>query len=141
VIDKAKSNTVHEKYIIGQQKAEILSGLKKYKECLELLKSLNMLPSEGAKGTHELFRTTNILYAIQLLKSKKQKEAEFYLNEAETWPENLGSGQPYDVDNRLTNALKIFAKNSDMSGLLKLKNKLTKSDALLLAEFLTPKIH
>jgi tetratricopeptide (TPR) repeat protein len=139
VIDKAKPNTVHEKYIIGQQKAEILSGLKKYKECLELLKSLNMLPSEGAKGTHELFRKTNILYAIQLLKSKKQKEAEFYLNEAETWPENLGSGQPYDVDNRLTNALKIFAHNSDMSGLLKLKNTLSKSDTLLLAEFLNPK--
>ncbi len=136
VNENAKRFSVHEKYILGQQKAEILNLLGKYIECLDFMKKLKMLPNEGAKGMHDLFRKTNIQYSIQLIRSNKKKEAKQYLNEAETWPENLGSGEPYNPDNQLTEALKTYLANENKVALLSIKNKLNKADRALLTEFL-----
>lgn len=106
----------HEVYILGQQRAQLLLKAERYKECIEFMQSLNILPNEGASGAHALFREANIRYAAELSNRKKYKEAQLYLEQAETWPENLGSGEPYDPDNRLTNYLKKFVNQ-------KLKNR------------------
>ncbi|WP_162793570.1 DUF5107 domain-containing protein [Runella rosea] len=106
----------HEVYILGQQRARLLLKSERYKECIELMQSLNILPNEGASGAHALFREANIRYAAELSNRKKYKEAQLYLEQAETWPENLGSGEPYNPDNRLTLYLKKFVNQ-------KLKNR------------------
>lgn len=106
-----KNLPAHEQYIIGQQKARLLMDGGKYRESVQLMQQLTILPNEGAAGAHSLFREGNIRYAVELLKTGKAKDALTYLAQAETWPENLGSGQPYNPDNRLTAALKDYAKD------------------------------
>ncbi|MCU0352192.1 MAG: DUF5107 domain-containing protein [Cytophagales bacterium] len=130
--EKAARNNDHESYILGQQKARLLSQMGRYRECVEFMKTLNLLPNEGASGAHSLFREANIRYAIQLLKIRKNAEALIYLTQAETWPENLGSGEPYNPDNRLTAALKSYAKDGKTTGLETLRKTLKKDDLALL---------
>jgi Tfp pilus assembly protein PilF len=131
----------HEVYILGQQRAQILAKMGRYKEAIDWMKSLHILPNEGASAAHGLFREINIRYAAELTKNKKLKEAQVYLNEAETWPENLGSGEPYDPDNRLTAYLKkminlkIRNKPADAADLLILTKTLSASDFALLQLF------
>lgn len=96
----------HEIYILGQQRAELLNQAGRYKEALEVLNSLTILPNEGASGAHKLYRELNIRYAATLNQQKKYREAFAVLEQAEKWPENLGSGEPYNPDNRLTWYLK-----------------------------------
>ena len=134
--EKALRTTDHEGYILGQQKAQLLAKLGREKDCVEFLKTLNLLPNEGASGTHALFRTANIRHAIRLLKTKKNNEAMAYLNQAETWPENLGSGAPYDPDNRLTAALKRVAGGGKIVDVEGIKKGLSKQDLESLALFL-----
>ncbi|HAK78834.1 MAG TPA: hypothetical protein DCM71_18485 [Runella sp.] len=96
----------HEIYILGQQRAELLKQAGRYQEALEVLNSLTILPNEGASGAHKLYRELNIRYAATLNQQKKYREAFAVLEQAEKWPENLGSGEPYNPDNRLTWYLK-----------------------------------
>lgn len=42
------------------------------------------------------------------MKSKKWKNATEYLQKAETWPENLGAGLPYNPDNRITQLMLAY---------------------------------
>ena len=126
----------HEQYIFGQKKAKLLLALGRYRESVEVLGKLNILPSEGAKVAHDLYREANIRYAIELLKARKTKEAVNYLSQAESWPENLGSGQPYVTDDRLTTALKTYAKELKASDLEKIKDTLTEKDQELIKPML-----
>ena len=42
------------------------------------------------------------------MKAGKWKKALAYLRDAETWPENLGWGEPYFPDNRLTQFISAY---------------------------------
>jgi len=89
-------------FAVGLQYAQMLRLNGRYKSALDVLGSLNMLPAEGDVDAHTLYRETNILYALQFMKTGKWQRAVLQLREAETWPENLFSGEPYLPDNRLT---------------------------------------
>ncbi len=95
-------------FIIGLQYASILKLKGKYPETLEILSGLEMLPAEGDVNAHALFRETNILLALEYMKSGKWKKAVISLRQAETWPENLFSGEPYLADNRITQFLRAY---------------------------------
>jgi hypothetical protein len=95
-------------FITGLQYAQMLKLNGKYNEALEVLGKLEMLPAEGDVNAHTLFRETNILYAIEHMKAGKWKKAVIYLNHAETWPENLFSGEPYFPDNRVTQFMRSY---------------------------------
>ena len=45
---------------------------------------------------------------LEQMKTGKWKKAVIYLNQAETWPENLFSGEPYLPDNRITQFLRAY---------------------------------
>ncbi|WP_128546468.1 DUF5107 domain-containing protein [Larkinella soli] len=95
--------------VLGLEYARMLRLNGRYAEALALLARLSMLPAEGATDAHGLFRETNLLYALEQMKARKWKEAVRYLQAAETWPERLGSGEPYFPDNRLTRFLTAYA--------------------------------
>lgn len=135
-LNRLTNTADHEIYILGQQKARFLFKLGRYKECVDFMKTMNLLPNEGASGAHTLFREANIRYAVQLLKLRKNTEAVTYLDQAETWPENLGSGAPYNPDNRLTAAFKRYITTKKLSDLEKVRASLEKKDAELLNLFL-----
>jgi tetratricopeptide (TPR) repeat protein len=95
-------------FIVGLQYAQILKVNGQYADALEALSRLEMLPAEGDVNAHTLFRETNILYALEQMKTGKWKRAVIYLRQAETWPENLFSGEPYLPDNRTTQFLRAY---------------------------------
>lgn len=90
-------------YITGQVLAKAYFTNKKYKEAVEFLTSLQSLPHEGASGLHQLFRESCLFYALDLAKQKSgNAQVLKYLEMADSYPENLGTGQPYDHDFSLT---------------------------------------
>lgn len=93
--------------VVGLHLANILRLNSRYEETLNTLKNIVMLPAESDKwsgdiDSHTLFRESNILCAVKQMKTGKWDRAIEYLREAEKWPENLGWGEPYYPDNRLT---------------------------------------
>lgn len=97
-----------ESYVLGLQYARMLRLTNRYADALTVLERVSMLPAEGAKDAHGLYRETNLLQAVEWMKAKKWREAVRYLQKAETWPENLGSGAPFRPDNRLTQFLLAY---------------------------------
>ena len=95
-------------FIVGLQYAQMLKLNGKYADALEALDKLEMLPAEGDVNAHTLFRETNILYALEHMKTGKWKKAVICLRQAETWPENLFSGEPYFPDNRVTQFMRGY---------------------------------
>ena len=102
--------------VAGLQFANILNLNGKYSETLKTLSNIKMLPAESDKWSgdidaHSLFRETNIIIALNQMKAGKWKKALTYLADAETWPENLGWGEPYFPDNRLTQFFSAYCNN------------------------------
>jgi tetratricopeptide (TPR) repeat protein len=102
--------------MVGLQYANILSLNGKYQETLKVLKNLEMLPAESDKWSgdidaHSLFRETNIQCALGQIRDGRWNKALLYLRDAESWPENLGWGEPYFPDNRVTQFLSAFCHN------------------------------
>ncbi len=95
-------------FIVGLQYAQMLRINKQYLKALEIINKLEMLPAEGDVNAHSLFRETHILYALEQMKSKSWKKALLSLQKAETWPENLFSGEPYLADNRITQLMTAY---------------------------------
>src|SRR5690606_372140 len=50
----------------------------------------------------------HMLLAITQMQNRKFKKALALLEDAKTWPENLGAGEPYDPDNRLQQYLQAI---------------------------------
>ncbi len=109
VVVTAQNYKVHpSSFIVGLQYAQVLKLGGRYSESLDVLSRLQMLPAEGDVNGNSLFRETNILLALEYMKAGKWKKAVVTLNQAETWPENLFSGEPYLADNRTTRFLRAY---------------------------------
>ena len=105
----AQNYKVHpSSFIVGLQYAQVLKLGGRYSDALDVLARLQMLPAEGDVNAHSLFRETNILLALEYMKAGKWKKAVVTLNKAETWPENLFSGEPYLPDNRVTQFMRSY---------------------------------
>ncbi len=93
-------------FLLGQIYGKLLAYNQQFSKSISYMTKLNILPNEGASQTRGMFREFNILEAIEQVKKKKKKEAIKYLNQAETYPENLGSGMPYNPNNELSIKMK-----------------------------------
>jgi len=100
-----KSHT--DNYIMGMLYAKSLAANKKYAAAEKLLSTLNIIPFEGATDGREIYREVTLMQAIQNIKAKKYKAVPAFIAKAKSFPENLGSGKPYDedIDSRLENYL------------------------------------
>jgi len=110
-----------ENYYLGLQYAHILLQVNEYSACLDLLQHLKVLPNEGATEGRRLYRMVNLNLARENVWSKPEI-ARKYIANARKWPENLGVGKPYDVDERLEDFLEALAYKN--------QNKLTEANAL-----------
>jgi tetratricopeptide (TPR) repeat protein len=77
----------------------------KPKESVSVLNKTLVLPQEGAREGHEIFVLANTQLALDYMADKKFKSAIGHLTNAKNYPENLGSGKPYEPDYRLLNFL------------------------------------
>ncbi|MCD6332432.1 MAG: DUF5107 domain-containing protein, partial [Bacteroidales bacterium] len=72
-----------------------------YDKCIDRLSGLEILPNEGAREGHEIYREAHLLAAIEQIKMKHFEQAMQHIELARDWPENLGVGKPYQTDERI----------------------------------------
>jgi hypothetical protein len=92
-------------YYLGLQLAKCYMYNEQFEAGLGLMKTLRVLPNEGALEGRNVWRETNIHAAIAALIGHRKDLAAGYIRAARTWPENIGVGKPYDVDERLEDYL------------------------------------
>ena len=100
-------------YVIGMLYARALMQNKEYGAADKLLSQLNVLPNEGATGGRILYRDVKLMLAAQQMKNGKFRNALSYINASREWPEQLGSGKPYedDLDERVQDWLTYVVHN------------------------------
>ncbi|MGI8636990.1 MAG: DUF5107 domain-containing protein, partial [Segetibacter sp.] len=76
---------------------------KKYNEANDILKTIQVLPNEGATGGRQLYKETQLMLALEEMKNKRYDQALQFIASSRIWPESLGVGKPYeeDIDERL----------------------------------------
>ena len=120
-ISEKAYNRFPDNYILGMDYARSLLNKERYKECLAILKNLNILPYEGAREGHDIFEQANLLLALENMQQGNHELASQLLEDSKEWPEHLGAGKPYNPDIRLQNY--IAAKCCKQSGKEDLANK------------------
>jgi hypothetical protein len=109
-------STHPEQYITGQVMARAMFHNQQFRQVVSYLKTLSSLPNEGASGLHQLFREACLFSALEAARAKEgSKQIETYLTMADSYPENLGSGQPYDHDYSLTEYMRSLIKGKGTS--------------------------
>lgn len=101
-------------YITGMLYARCLMAGNRYDAAEKTLANLQVLPYEGAKDGHKLYKQTKLMLAIALIKKGRLAQAMNKVDEARLWPENLGAGAPYPdmADSSLENSLAGLIKRS-----------------------------
>ena len=70
-------------------------------EAAEILENMEVLPYEGASDVHRLFVRCHVNIGLEYIEDRNYDEAIRHLERAKTYPENLGSGKPYEPDQRM----------------------------------------
>ena len=102
--------------------AKSLLYMKKYDECLELLKTTKVLPSEMANESRQLFEWVNLAKSLDYIKNNKILAARSAIKSSREWPKNLGIGKPYQPDESIQNILMTYL--DDPNSVTKLKMEL-----------------
>ena len=95
-------------YTLGFGFAKALLNNGQYEASINVLKKLYILPFEGSSDGRDIYEQATLLSALDMIKSKKYKNALARIEESRQWPENLGVGKPYDVDDRLQDYLTAY---------------------------------
>jgi tetratricopeptide (TPR) repeat protein len=77
-----------------------------YSASLNALENTVILPYEGAGYGRITYRQAAIMESLQHFRENKIEQALVSIEKARLWPENLGVGRPYEVDERVENFLK-----------------------------------
>jgi len=102
-VAKQYQNQFSGNYFIGMLYVKTLLLNKKYKKASDVLKTIHVLPNEGATEGRQLFKETYLMLALNAMGERNYKKALTYISTAKQWPDNLGVGKPYesDIDERL----------------------------------------
>ncbi|MDP6499546.1 MAG: DUF5107 domain-containing protein [Candidatus Marinimicrobia bacterium] len=95
--------------------ARSLLYTEQWDESIAVLKSVQVLPSEMARESRQLFEWALIRKSLDLIKTGKIEKAISAIEKSKEWPENLGVGKPYDPDEGLQNILLDYCKDSAKS--------------------------
>lgn len=85
-------------YILGLTLARALVGAGDYAAADSVLGQLELLPYEGARDGHVLYRQAKLMLAVQAIQEEQWDMATGLIAAARLWPERLGAGKPYDAD-------------------------------------------
>ncbi len=91
--------------VIGMDYATALHSNGKYQECLDALAPLEVLPYEGSWEARDLYSRTHVRIALEKIKNKEWSKALHALNLSREFPEHLGTGKPWQPDERLQDLL------------------------------------
>ncbi len=83
-------------YIIGLKYAKALCMEGKYDQCSRYMKTLDVLPNEGAQEGHVVYKTAHLGFAISLMQKGQWDKAQEEVEQSYSYPENLGVGKPFE---------------------------------------------
>ena len=95
-------------YIIDFDHARCLLARDSIYRCIDVLKETVILPHEGSRQGREIWKKANVLASIDSYWYGRTDDATRYIEDAYRWPENLGVGKPYRVDERLLDFVKAM---------------------------------
>lgn len=101
VYAKKANGILKNNYVIHFDYAKTLMFCSQYEKSLDELDEIELLPAEGARDGHEVYRASCLMLAIEKIKKNKTKDALKLIHKSLEWPENLGAGKPYDSDIRI----------------------------------------
>ncbi|MEC7896016.1 MAG: DUF5107 domain-containing protein [Bacteroidota bacterium] len=104
-IIKKTYNQNKSNYIIGMDYVKTLIELKKYKTAVSSLNKLHILPYEHAGEGRDLYTNAYFGSTMEEINKKDYKKAINLINTSKEWPEQLGVGKPYNVDERIQDYL------------------------------------
>ena len=81
--------------------AKSLIHLGRAADAIAVLDTTRVLPSEGARESHQLFVQAHVIASLDAIDAKKLDDARTHLTAALEWPEHLGQGKPYEPEERL----------------------------------------
>ncbi|MFQ5628831.1 MAG: DUF5107 domain-containing protein [bacterium] len=103
------SREAHKKFpwqiVVTMDYAGALFRTGRFEDCLKVLENAQVLPYEGSWEAHDLYMRANIYLAMEKIRKKKYKDAVALLEKSKAYPEQLGSGEPYQPDVRLQSYL------------------------------------
>lgn len=120
---RRNTKTNPDNYYVGLHHAKLLEMTGSYATCVSLLKKIDVLPNEGATEGRVIWRNANFGHALEMMRKKQYGKALDAVALARQWPENLGVGRPYIVDERLEDYFSYLCYRS-------LNNKVAMSTAL-----------
>jgi tetratricopeptide (TPR) repeat protein len=94
--------------------ARSLVHLDRPADALAILDATQVLPSEGARESHQLYVQAHVEAALAGISANRLDDAYAHLTAALEWPEHLGQGKPYDPEERLLRFL--MARIDDRRG-------------------------
>lgn len=122
-IARAAVSRMPERSVLQLGYARTLMFNRRFGSSLSILDTITILPFEGAQYGREIYRQVCLLSAADAVKKGEYENALELISKARQWPERLGVGKPYEVDNRLEDYLEALCN-------LELGNR-TQSNALL----------
>ncbi|MEQ9441831.1 MAG: DUF5107 domain-containing protein [Cyclobacteriaceae bacterium] len=93
--------------LMGIRHASALLKSGKYKQTLSFLERLVIIPFEGAFEGRDIYHEAAIRLAYESIQKSDFANAISYVETAKLWPRNLGTGKPYNVDERLENSILV----------------------------------
>jgi len=94
-----------ERSMLGMRYADALLKEGKLKKGMAFLDKFEVIPFEGAVEGRQIYHETAIRLAFEAFKKKEYSTAIKYVNKATVWPTNIGTGKPFNADERLENAI------------------------------------
>ncbi|MEZ5316824.1 MAG: DUF5107 domain-containing protein [Vicinamibacterales bacterium] len=93
--------------------ARSLVNLGRAADAVAILDAVQVLPSENARESHQLYVQAHTMAALDALDAGRTADATAHLDAALAWPESLGQGRPYDPEERLVRYLLGVAASRD----------------------------
>jgi tetratricopeptide (TPR) repeat protein len=92
--------------------AKTLLRLERFQECLDLLEKAVILPYEGAREGHDIYRYAHLMRSVEGYNKAEFDLALERVAAARRWPERLGVGRPYITDERLEDYVEAVCLDS-----------------------------
>lgn len=92
-------------YVVSLDYAQSLADNELYETCLEVLNTVKVLPAEGSFSGRKIYGRASLQWALQYYENEQFAKAKEKLLLSYLYPENLGSGRPFDPDERLIDFL------------------------------------
>ncbi len=98
-----------ERSVLGLAYAGALYHLGDYEKCISFLESYEVIPFEGAVRGRTIYHEAALSAALEYLQKNRYDNAIEFAEKASLWPRNLGSGKPYNPDERFENYIIAYS--------------------------------